>query len=34
MDADVRPPDEYRAFIKTEIDRWGPIIKASGARVE
>jgi tripartite-type tricarboxylate transporter receptor subunit TctC len=34
MDADVRPPQEYRAFIKTEIDRWGPIIKASGARVE
>jgi tripartite-type tricarboxylate transporter receptor subunit TctC len=34
MDADVRPPEEYRAFIKTEIDRWGPIIKASGARVE
>jgi tripartite-type tricarboxylate transporter receptor subunit TctC len=34
MDADVRPPDAYRAFIKTEIDRWGPIIKASGARVE
>ena len=34
MDADVRPPDEYRTFIKTEIDRWGPIIKASGARVD
>jgi tripartite-type tricarboxylate transporter receptor subunit TctC len=34
MEADIRPPYEYRAFIKTEIDRWGPIIKASDARVE
>jgi len=34
MDVDVMPPDEYRAFIKAEIGRWGPVIKASGARVE
>jgi tripartite-type tricarboxylate transporter receptor subunit TctC len=34
MDADVRPPEQYRAFIKTEIERWTPIIKASGARVD
>jgi tripartite-type tricarboxylate transporter receptor subunit TctC len=34
MDADVRPPDRYRPFIKTEIDRWAPIIRASGARVD
>ena len=34
MDADVRPPSEYRDFIKTEIGRWTPIIKASAARVE
>jgi tripartite-type tricarboxylate transporter receptor subunit TctC len=34
MDADVRPPAEYRDFIKTEIGRWGPIIKASAAKVE
>jgi tripartite-type tricarboxylate transporter receptor subunit TctC len=34
MDVDVRPPDEYRAFIKKEIERWTPIIKASGARVD
>ena len=34
MDADVRPPAEYRDFIKSEIGRWSPIIKASAARVE
>ena len=34
MDADVRPPAEYRDFIKAEIGRWSPIIKASAARVE
>jgi tripartite-type tricarboxylate transporter receptor subunit TctC len=34
MDVDVMPPEEYRAFIKAEIGRWGPVIKASGARVE
>ena len=34
MDTDVRAPAEYRAFIKTEIGRWTPIIKASAARVE
>ena len=34
MEADIRPPDDYRAFIKTEIGRWGPIIKASDAKVE
>lgn len=34
MDVNVMTPDEYRAFIRREIGRWGPIIKASGARVE
>src|SRR5688572_30210827 len=34
MDVNVMTPDDYRAFIKREIGRWGPIIKASGARVE
>ncbi|MGZ5164125.1 MAG: Bug family tripartite tricarboxylate transporter substrate binding protein [Burkholderiales bacterium] len=34
MDEDVKPPSEYRAFIKTEIGRWAPVIKASAARVE
>jgi tripartite-type tricarboxylate transporter receptor subunit TctC len=34
MDEDVRAPAEYRDFIKAEIGRWSPIIKASAARVE
>src|SRR5687768_10786095 len=34
MEIDAMPPDEYRAFIKAEIGRWAPVIKASGARVE
>jgi tripartite-type tricarboxylate transporter receptor subunit TctC len=34
MEVNVMAPGEYRAFIKQEIARWGPIIKASGARVE
>jgi tripartite-type tricarboxylate transporter receptor subunit TctC len=34
MDEDVRPPPQYRDFIKAEIGRWSPIIKSSAARVE
>jgi tripartite-type tricarboxylate transporter receptor subunit TctC len=34
MDADLRPPAEYRDYIKSEIGRWTPIIKASSAKVE
>ena len=34
MDEEMKPPAEYRAFIKTEIGRWTPIIKASAAKVE
>jgi tripartite-type tricarboxylate transporter receptor subunit TctC len=34
MDADVRAPAEYREFIKAEIGRWSPIIRASAAKVE
>jgi tripartite-type tricarboxylate transporter receptor subunit TctC len=34
MDEDVRAPAKYRDFIKAEIGRWSPIIKASAARVE
>jgi len=34
MDEDIRPQSAYRAFIKTEIGRWTPIIKASAAKVE
>jgi tripartite-type tricarboxylate transporter receptor subunit TctC len=29
-----RGPDEFAAFIKSEIERWRPIIKASGARID
>jgi tripartite-type tricarboxylate transporter receptor subunit TctC len=34
MDVELMPAAEYREFIKTEIGRWAPVIKASGARVE
>src|SRR5688572_27642364 len=34
MDVELMPPDDYRKFIQTEIARWGPIIKASGARAD
>jgi tripartite-type tricarboxylate transporter receptor subunit TctC len=34
MEVNIRPPEDYRAFIRAEIARWAPIIKASGARVE
>ena len=27
-------PEEFGAFIKKEIARWAPVIKASGARPE
>ena len=27
-------PEAYTAFIKAEIDRWAPVVKASGARVD
>lgn len=27
-------PDQFAAFIKTEIDKWAKIVKASGARVD
>jgi tripartite-type tricarboxylate transporter receptor subunit TctC len=27
-------PDEFGAFIKSEIARWAPVVKASGARVD
>jgi tripartite-type tricarboxylate transporter receptor subunit TctC len=25
-------PDEFSAFIKSELTRWAPVIKASGAK--
>jgi tripartite-type tricarboxylate transporter receptor subunit TctC len=27
-------PDQFRAFIRSEIDRWAPVVRASGATVE
>lgn len=27
-------PEEFGAFIKSEINRWAPVIKASGARAD
>src|SRR5687768_17390149 len=27
-------PEEFRMFIATEIAKWGPVVKASGARVD
>lgn len=29
-----QPPGEFEAFVKSEIARWAPIVKASGAKVE
>jgi len=27
-------PDEFGAFVKSEIAKWAPVVKASGARVD
>lgn len=27
-------PEQFAQFIKTEVDTWGPVVKASGARVD
>ena len=27
-------PDTFAAYVKSEVERWAPIVKASGARVE
>ena len=27
-------PDQFASFVKTEIARWGPVVKASGAKVD
>ena len=34
MDVPATDPDRYRAFVKAEIDKWTPLVKASGARVD
>jgi tripartite-type tricarboxylate transporter receptor subunit TctC len=27
-------PDQYGAFVKEEIAKWAPVVKASGARAD
>ena len=27
-------PDQFAAYIRTEIDKWAKVVKASGARAE
>src|SRR5688572_2661897 len=34
MEMELKGPDEYREFIRSENARWVPIIKASGAKVD
>ena len=34
LDPLTSTPDEFAAFIKSEVDKWGPVVKASGAKVE
>lgn len=34
VEPDGNTPEEFAAFIKTEVDRWATVIKAAGLRVE
>jgi tripartite-type tricarboxylate transporter receptor subunit TctC len=34
MDIAATRPDEYRSFIQAQIEKWTPLVKASGARVD
>jgi len=34
MDVLASSPTAYRIFIKTEIDKWTPLVKASGAKID
>jgi len=34
MDISAGSPEQYRAFVKTQIEQWGPVVKRSGARAE
>lgn len=34
MDIAASRPDEYRTFIKAQIEQWTPLVKATGARVD
>lgn len=34
MDIRIGTPEQYRAFIKQQIEQWAPVIKISGARAD
>jgi tripartite-type tricarboxylate transporter receptor subunit TctC len=34
MDPVVKNPDQFAAFIREEIARWAPVVKASGAKAD
>jgi tripartite-type tricarboxylate transporter receptor subunit TctC len=34
MDIVAGTPEQYRAFIKAQIDQWGPVVKSTGARAD
>ena len=34
MDIVASTPEQYRAFIKAQIDQWGPVVKSTGARAD
>ena len=34
MDVVASGPEQYRAFVKTQIELWTPLVKASGARAD
>jgi len=34
MEARAMPPDEFAAFLKSEIVKWAKVVKASGAKPE
>ena len=34
LDSLTSTPEEFGAFIKSEVAKWAPVVKASGAKVE
>ena len=34
MEIPASTPDEYRAFIKAQVEKWVPLVRATGARVD